>query len=522
MRLVLSRFHNEAYLMCWWLRHHREIFDHGILIDSNSTDETADICRTLVPGWEIIKTEYREFSSIMADFEIMKQEARFPGAWKIALNTTEFLVSPSLSALEASIEQKSCSGTMLPGAIMVDTEPELRPDPALPLIDQKANGVWEEGFDFTGAAIPGLKGPGRGRLYHCYDIGAYSPGRHRSFLPGLTTARREEGAIWWYGFCPWTEELKSRKRQFADSFSSFDKRYGFGIQHYADLDTLEERWSRLRALSRPLAAITSEISQLRPEIGRLTGEVAARDKSLERQAALLRLSAYDFVDFGCSKGGSIDFAQKRFGGRGIGIDIDATKVAKALAAGYDAVQGDVSELDPRQTGKTRFAILSHFLQHLPTFAVAKKCIVSACLVSREFVLIQQPYFDADPYLFNHRLKLYWSDWRAHRLPMTTFQLYRIVVPLIARAIIKRAIIGCRSPIFNSSAPEIHSIHSPEGSFSWERGTHPVKTDLHFSFPVYRETCAVLLIGSNNLTKELQTYIDHLEIIWDSAKEEQMP
>jgi hypothetical protein len=288
MRLLLSRFHNEAYLMGWWLRHHREIFDHGVLIDSNSTDDTADICRTLAPDWEIIRTEYREFSSILADFEIMKQEARFPGAWKIALNTTEFLVAPSLSAIEESVAEKSHTGIVLPGAIMIDTEPELPPDPALPLVEQKASGLWEEGFDFAGAAISGLKGPSRSRVYHSYDIGAYAPGRHRSYLPGLTTGRREQGAIWWYGFSPWTEEFKSRKRQFADSFSSFDKRFGYGIQHYAGLDTFEERWARLSTLSRPLAEIGTQISQMQAEIARLSGQIAERDKTVEQQADLLR------------------------------------------------------------------------------------------------------------------------------------------------------------------------------------------------------------------------------------------
>lgn len=96
MRVVLSRFFNESYLMEWWLRHHLEMFDHGILIDSNSNDETADICRTIAPHWEVIRTEHAEYSAILADFELMKQEERFPEAWKIVLNTTEFLVSPDL------------------------------------------------------------------------------------------------------------------------------------------------------------------------------------------------------------------------------------------------------------------------------------------------------------------------------------------------------------------------------------------------------------------------------------------
>jgi Glycosyl transferase family 2 len=253
MRVVISRFFNESYLMPWWLKHHREIFDHGILIDSNSTDDTSDICRTLAPDWEIVKTEVREFTIIMTDFEVMKHEARFPDAWKIALNTSEFLVTPGLSKLEGVVIQKGYAGVALPGAIMVDTEPDKLPSPDLPLMQQKNSGFWEEGFDFATAAILGHKEPTHGRVYHRFEIGAYAPGRHRSLLPGLGRASREDGAIWWYGFSPWTEAFRTRKRQFANTIGEFDKRFGWGVQHYAELETIDDRWNKLRAFSRPLS-----------------------------------------------------------------------------------------------------------------------------------------------------------------------------------------------------------------------------------------------------------------------------
>lgn len=40
----------------------------------------------------------------------------------------------------------------------------------------------------------------------------------------------------------------------------------------------------------------------------------------------MRLDGYDFIDFGASKGGYIEFAKARLGGtRGVGIDIDPKK-----------------------------------------------------------------------------------------------------------------------------------------------------------------------------------------------------
>ena len=57
------------------------------------------------------------------------------------------------------------------------------------------------------------------------------------------------------------------------------------------------------------------------------------------------ISSYDFIDFGCSKGGSIEFAKKSFGvERGVGIDIDPAKVATARAAGHNAMIADARKL----------------------------------------------------------------------------------------------------------------------------------------------------------------------------------
>src|SRR5262245_4413723 len=75
MRVVVSHFFNEAYLLPWWLRHHRDIFDHGVLIDRYSTDGSADICRELVPSWEVVRSETAQFEAIKCDFEVMKHDA---------------------------------------------------------------------------------------------------------------------------------------------------------------------------------------------------------------------------------------------------------------------------------------------------------------------------------------------------------------------------------------------------------------------------------------------------------------
>lgn len=256
-RIVISHFFNEAYLLPWWLAHHREMFDHGVLIDWHSTDGSADICRQLVPGWEVVSSQHERFAAILCDFEVMQHEARFPGAWKIALNTTEFLVAPNLGAMEKAVEHHNLTAIRFPGAIMIDAAPETPPDPDLPLTAQKQCGVWEDAFDFKAHAIPGLTFPTRSRIHHRYTVGAYMPGRHGSHLPGQIASKRDLGAIWWYGFSPWTQAFKDRKLQIATRRDDFDKRHGFGAQHDGSALELEARWRKLMPLSRPLTVETA-------------------------------------------------------------------------------------------------------------------------------------------------------------------------------------------------------------------------------------------------------------------------
>ena len=129
---------------------------------------------------------------------------------------------------------------------MVDSAPEEAPDPTLPLTQQKQCGIWEDEFDFKAYAIPGLSFPTRSRIHHRYAIGAYTPGRHSSHLPGQCAGNRELGAIWWYGFSPWTDAFKARKLHISTRRDAFDRKHGFGAQHDASRLELEGRWSKLR------------------------------------------------------------------------------------------------------------------------------------------------------------------------------------------------------------------------------------------------------------------------------------
>ena len=208
----------------------------------------------------------------------------------------------------------------------------------------------------------------------------------------------------------------------------------------------------------------------------------------------MELNGHDFLDFGASKGGCIDFAERSLGGRkGLGVDIDPKKVAQMRALGYDCIEGDITKLD-LPDNSVRFVTMSHVLEHLPDLDAVGLAIRSAARVATDFLLIQGPYFDADEALARQGLKFYWSDWRGHPCHLTTGQLGR----LLRDAGLRHHILMARVPVLDSNDPCIHPLSSPRNQHDYEAGVHPAKPDVAFEPPtfdghLYREmVCLVRL------------------------------
>ena len=96
MLTLISHIFNEEYLLPFWLEYHKNIFEHGIIIDYYSTDRSIEIIRKYCPTWEIITTRNinkdgsPNFKAEDVDLEVMDIESRISG-FRICLNTTEFL-----------------------------------------------------------------------------------------------------------------------------------------------------------------------------------------------------------------------------------------------------------------------------------------------------------------------------------------------------------------------------------------------------------------------------------------------
>lgn len=230
----------------------------------------------------------------------------------------------------------------------------------------------------------------------------------------------------------------------------------------------------------------------------------------------IKLNNFDFVDFGCSSAGSMRFAQNKLGGtRGLGLDIDPKKVEASINAGFEALVADVRQLDPQQLGTVRFVVMSHFLEHLPWIEEARACINSACAIADKYVLIRQPFFDADDYLSALGLKLFWSDWHGHKTHMKIDDFHNALSALLTRRKICRYLLFNRTRIYDSDDPCIHPLSSPKDQHQWEKETHSPKPYYRFQRRVYREVGALIYTRARKLDEKPRRFLLSCDLMYDS-------
>jgi hypothetical protein len=233
MKIVISHIRNEEYLLQWWLPHHFKMFDHGVIIDYHSTDNSLELVKKLAPGWTILTSRNSNFSVRDVDAEVSEIEEslfkQFPDAWITVLNTTEFLIG-NLNILD---EYRGKKQVLVATTIMIDhySQIGIEPDPNLPLIDQRTYGLeWSTNPEilwvvrgcrsFNSAPIDYLKDRDPGRLYL---------GEHDLRL-----------SILWYGLSPYTELGIKRKLAIKEQIIDEDKKNNYGYQHLFDRKKLNE------------------------------------------------------------------------------------------------------------------------------------------------------------------------------------------------------------------------------------------------------------------------------------------
>lgn len=238
--ILISHFYNEEYLLKWWLPYHKNMFDHGVMIDYHSTDKSVDLIKEICPSWEIIKTNNQDFDAFKVEEEINNIEKIYAG-FKLVLNTTEFLV-PFID-LRAYLKDKNAIA--ITRATMVDHEPGV--EPGNDLILSKNYGF----IEYNGIN-------GQWRFLHTYHTGNYEPGRHN--LKGGSIDERPDPnqvIIYWYGFSPWNDQLIKRKLQIKDRVPESNRQIKAGFQHLWTREEMEEK--RLEFLSKSQILLTDDL-----------------------------------------------------------------------------------------------------------------------------------------------------------------------------------------------------------------------------------------------------------------------
>lgn len=230
-KTLLCHFYNEEWMLPWFLNHHKQIFDHGIMIDYHSTDRSVEIIREICPTWDIVTSRNNDFQADMIDVEVNAIESQIEG-WKICLNVTEQLIGDY-----SVIDDQSPSTILVPSIFMVDTEYRTRvPNPDFPLYKQYYNG-----FSFKDGQQAFLER--RSRRLHCTKdpyptsstIDCMAPGRHYNFYS------TDQLVTLYYGWCPFDQGQLNRKLQIQTQIPWVDRQRGWGYHHITNAETLTYR-----------------------------------------------------------------------------------------------------------------------------------------------------------------------------------------------------------------------------------------------------------------------------------------
>ncbi|WP_165452482.1 glycosyltransferase family 2 protein [Paenibacillus thalictri] len=226
-------------MLKWWLKHHYQLFDHGVMIDYGSTDTSNKLIRQMAPNWEIRKSRNKVFDIRGCDAEIMDFEREF-NCWKMVLNTTEFLCVQNKAAFLSRLNKHGHSMYRTTGISMIDPlRPIYKdPSPSIPLVKQRHHGIVQ------------LESFFRDRFIHKCSNGAYGPGRHTSrnpdqaYLSGAYTLH--------FRFSPWNKEMIRRKLFIQTRIPQSDKEKGWGKQHFVTRTELEQEYRKMAARTEDL------------------------------------------------------------------------------------------------------------------------------------------------------------------------------------------------------------------------------------------------------------------------------
>lgn len=135
--LLITHVHNQEYLLPFFIRHYRNMFDECVVIDYASTDKTREIFQSLAPSnWKIVPSQNEYFLAQSCDDEVRAIEQSYPDdVWKYSPTVTELLVFPDMDEFLSNTQENALSMTSYdaigPNSIPVQENQQLLPQCAL-------------------------------------------------------------------------------------------------------------------------------------------------------------------------------------------------------------------------------------------------------------------------------------------------------------------------------------------------------------------------------------------------------
>jgi hypothetical protein len=249
-KTLVSHIRNEEYLLPFWLKHHKKYFDHGIIVDYNSTDRSVEIIKEICPDWEVIPSRNEKLDALVMDREIEDIESNHPG-WKMCLSTTEFLVGnyKKLDTISDPTE------LLIPAFNMVEhpSQEGIHPDVNEDIFKQKVHGIHykdeikysDKEISHGGRIDTHIKAQNTGyltrrlRLLHNLDRITYPLGRHYHDYNAIN----QDFVLVYYRFCPFNDVTLKRMTTIQKNINPENGKQNLGYEHFMD-EVETTRWVR--------------------------------------------------------------------------------------------------------------------------------------------------------------------------------------------------------------------------------------------------------------------------------------
>lgn len=208
--------------------------------------------------------------------------------------------------------------------------------------------------------------------------------------------------------------------------------------------------------------------------------------------ARLRARGFQALDWGSSKGGSMDHVVDRFGyDLVVGIDLSPDKNRMARQGGRVIIEADAVAVEVGEA-VVEAGFLYHFLEHLPSMREAETVLAKACRASRHAVYVRQPMFGADERLLELGLRFSWSTWASHPNRMTTLDFHTVLRALRGQGVLRDFRIGYGHPVATTMAECILPLTADPEAAAYDQNLHDPKPDLPLT-GVYREVCVAIAL-----------------------------